>query len=62
MSYEDVVSDVVKVIEGVGAGIMVVGGLFAFGRYARQAVAHAAEPYRELRENLGRAILLGLRS
>ena len=60
MSYEDVVSDVVKVIEGVGAGIMVVGGLFALGRYARQAIAHAPEPYRELRENLGRAILIGL--
>ena len=33
MSYEDVVSDVVKVIEGFGAGIMVVGGLVALGRY-----------------------------
>jgi len=29
VSYEDVVSDVVKVIEGIGAGIMVVGGLVA---------------------------------
>ena len=60
MSYEDVVSDVVKVIEGVGGGIMVVGGLFALGIYARHVIAHAPEPYRELRENLGRAILLGL--
>ena len=60
MSYEDVVSDVVKVIEGIGAGIMVVGGLVALGRYARHAVAHAPEPYRQLRESLGRAILLGL--
>jgi uncharacterized membrane protein len=60
VSYEDVVSDVVKVIEGFGAGIMVVGGLFALGRYARHAVAHDPEPYRQLRESLGRAILLGL--
>ena len=60
MSYEDVVSDVVKVIEGVGGGIMVVGGLYAFGIYARRVIALAPEPYRELRENLGRAILLGL--
>ena len=60
MSYEDVVSDVAKVIEGVGAAIMVVGGLLALARYARQTLAHAPEPYRELRENLGRAILLGL--
>ena len=29
MSYEDVVSDVVKVIEAVGGGIMVVGGIVA---------------------------------
>ena len=60
MSYEDVVSDVAKVIEGVGAAIMVVGGLLALARYARQTLAHAPEPYRELRENLGHAILLGL--
>ena len=60
VSYEDVVNDVVKVIEGVGGAIMVAGGLLALGRYARQAAAHAPEPYRELRESLGRAILLGL--
>ena len=60
MSYEEFINDVVKVIESVGAGIMVVGGLVALGRYARQAAAHAPEAYKELRENLGRAILLGL--
>jgi uncharacterized membrane protein len=60
VSYEDVFSDVVRVIEAVGAGIMVVGGVFALGRYAQQVIAHAPQPYRELRGNLGRAILLGL--
>jgi uncharacterized membrane protein len=60
MSYESVASDVVKVIEGVGGGIMVVGGLIAFGRYVRQVTAHVSDPYRELRANLGRVILLGL--
>ena len=39
MSYEDVFSDVVHVIEAVGAGIMVVGGVFALGRYAQQVIA-----------------------
>ena len=39
MSYEDVVSDVVKVIEGIGGGIMVVGGLYALARYAQQLIA-----------------------
>ena len=60
MSYEDRVRDVVQVIEGVGGGIMVVGGLIAFARYAQQMFAHAPDPYRQLRENLGRLILLGL--
>jgi uncharacterized membrane protein len=60
MSYEQVVSDVVKVVEGVGGGIMVVGGAIAFGDYARNLVRHAPDPYRRLRENLGRVILLGL--
>jgi uncharacterized membrane protein len=61
MSYESVASDVVKVIEGVGGGIMVIGGLVAFGRFVRQSAAHAvSDPYRELRANLGRVILLGL--
>lgn len=32
MSYESVAGDVVRVIEGFGAAIMVVGGLIAFGR------------------------------
>jgi uncharacterized membrane protein len=54
------VSEVVKGIEGVGAGIMVLGGIFALGRYARRALAHTPEAYKELRESLGRAILIGL--
>jgi uncharacterized membrane protein len=60
MSYESVASDVVKVIEGVGGGIMVIGGLIAFGRFAQEAGAHAPDPFRQLRANLGRVILLGL--
>jgi uncharacterized membrane protein len=60
MGYEDFASVVVRVIESVGGGIMVVGGLFAFVRYARQMVARAADPYRHLRANIGRVILLGL--
>jgi uncharacterized membrane protein len=60
MSYEDFAIAVVRVIEGVGGAIMVLGGLFAFARYARQVVAHASDPYRQLRANIGRVILLGL--
>ncbi len=60
MSYQSVAGDVVRVIEGVGGAIMVIGGLIAFARYAQQILAGASDPFRELRSNLGRVILLGL--
>jgi uncharacterized membrane protein len=60
MSYEHVVRDIVQVVEGVGAAIMVVGGVLAFIAYGRQQLTHAPDPYTRLRENLGRVILLGL--
>jgi uncharacterized membrane protein len=60
MSYEDYASEVVKVIESVGGAIMVIGGIFAFARFTQQVVARVTDPYRQLRANLGRVILLGL--
>ena len=48
-----------KVIEGVGGGIMVGGGLYAFTRYAQRWLRRT-RLIRQLRENLGRVILLGL--
>jgi uncharacterized membrane protein len=62
MSYDEVISEVVKVVEAVGAGIMVLGGLGAFLVYASRALRAetARESYSELRRNLGRCILLGL--
>ena len=60
MTYQDFASGTVRVIEGVGGAIMVVGGLVAFACYVRDILARAPEPYRRLRANLGRVILLGL--
>jgi uncharacterized membrane protein len=60
MSYEDFASGAVKVIESVGGGIMVVGGLLAFVGYAKHVVGRSSDPFRQLRANLGRVILLGL--
>jgi uncharacterized membrane protein len=61
VSYEETISDVVKVVEAAGAGIMVVGGLGAFVTFVPRALrADTAQPYQELRRNLGRCILLGL--
>ena len=60
--YEQVISGVVKVVEAVGAGIMVLGGLGAFLVFASRALhAETVEgSYNALRRNLGRCILLGL--
>jgi uncharacterized membrane protein len=60
MNYESVASDVVRVIEGVGGAIMVVGGIVAFAGYVRQVLTGASDSFRVLRANLGRVILLGL--
>ena len=60
--YEQVVSEVVRGVEAVGAGIMVFGGLGAFLVFASKAL-HAETTrgsYDSLRRNLGRCILLGL--
>lgn len=58
-SYDDVVGEVVRVVEAVGATIMILGGLGAFARFAFRTMRDESG-YQELRRNLGRAILLGL--
>jgi uncharacterized membrane protein len=62
VTYEETISDAVKVVEAVGAGIMIFGGLGAFVVFvlrARRAETVGAA-YPELRRDLGRCILLGL--
>jgi uncharacterized membrane protein len=62
MSYDDVISEVVKVVEAVGAGIMVLGALGALLTFVYRALRTETshESYDELRRNLGRGILVGL--
>ena len=62
MSYDHAISEVVRVVEAVGAGIMVIGGFGACLVFASRAVRAetARESYDELRRNLGRCILVGL--
>ena len=62
MSYDQVISEVVKVVEAVGAAIMVLGGLAAFLVFTSRALRPetARESYGELRRTLGRCILVGL--
>ena len=62
MTYDHVVSDIVQIVEGIGAGIMIIGGAWAFGDSLRSAIhpEERSDAYRTLRRRLGQAILLGL--
>ena len=62
MTYDQFISDIVKVVEATGAAIMIVGGLWALARFAVATTrpAERADAYPRLRERLGRTILLGL--
>jgi uncharacterized membrane protein len=61
-SYAGVISDAVRVVEAVGASIMVLGGLAVFIVYVPQMLRASTRPgsYDALRRDLGRCILLGL--
>jgi uncharacterized membrane protein len=66
MTYDQFISDVVKGVEATGAAIMVVGGVWALASFAvATAVPRAkrtggTDAYPQLRQRLGRVILLGL--
>ena len=62
MSYEETIHDAVKVVEAVGASIMVFGGLVVFAIYVPRMLSPAKRPgsYEALRRQLGRCILVGL--
>jgi uncharacterized membrane protein len=62
VTYDQVISDIVKVVEAIGAGIMVVGGLLAFVDCGLRTLrAGSGEgSYRQLRRRLGQVVLLGL--
>lgn len=62
MSYEEVISDVVQVVEAFGCALMVLGAVWAFGQFALASFTRNADDdrYSTLRRNLGRVILLGL--
>jgi uncharacterized membrane protein len=61
MTYREFFSHVVDVVEGVGATILVFGGLGAFVRFGYDLVRRRdPDAFGDLRKNLGRVILLGL--
>ena len=62
MSYDAFISGAVRVVEVVGAAIMIFGGLAALVVFVVAVTRPATRPgaYKRLRQNLGRGILLGL--
>jgi uncharacterized membrane protein len=62
VTYDQLISDVVKVVEATGAAIMIIGGLLALVDYIVSLVhpGTRGDAYRALRQRLGQAILLGL--
>ena len=62
MSYDSTIEQVVQVVEGVGAALMVVGGAVALIAAIPAALDPQRRPtsYQTLRRHLGRVILLGL--
>jgi uncharacterized membrane protein len=62
LTYDETIQDVVTVVETVGAGIMIVGGLGAFVVFALRVrrAERRQGAYRHLRRDLSRCILLGL--
>ena len=56
-SFRETIEAVVLVIDGLGVLIIVLGILFAA---ARLAWRRAEDPFRQVRQDLGRGILLGL--
>jgi uncharacterized membrane protein len=61
MTYEEFMSDVVRVVEAAGAAIMILGAVVAFaGSVLGPRLTTTGTRYEALRRTLGRVILLGL--
>ena len=63
MTYDNLINDIVKIVEAIGAAIMIVGGFWALATYLIsivQAGQRQDVAYRRLRKRLGQSILLGL--
>lgn len=59
MSFREAIETIGLAIDGAGVAVIVVGLLYALWRFGLAVRAHA-DPYRRLRHDLGRSILLGL--
>jgi len=62
LSYQEFMDDVVKAFELAGVAILIVGSAFAFLGYGRELLRGTERlvAFKDLRNSLGRSILLGL--
>lgn len=62
LTYDEVISNIAKVVEAIGALIMVIGGLWAFLNFGFQTLYADSRSgaYQRLRRQLGQVILIGL--
>jgi uncharacterized membrane protein len=60
MDFDDLMRAAVQVFEVVGVSIFLGGAVFAFGRAGRLLLRREGGAFEVVREDLGRAILLGL--
>jgi uncharacterized membrane protein len=58
--YRDVMYGIGMAVDSVGVLVIVAGAIFATGRFFIVRQGEAGRPYRLYRQDLGRAILLGL--
>ncbi len=59
-TFQDAIESVGLVIDGAGVVVIVLGLLIAAARFTRYHQGAVSDPYRKLRQDLGRGILLGL--
>ena len=58
--YRELMGSIGTAVDAVGVLVIVVGAIFATGRFLFSRHRGPAQPYRLFRQDLGRAILLGL--
>ena len=59
-TFEDAMENIVRGFEVAGVGVLVVGSVLAFARFAADLFRRPREAFKGVRQSVGRAILLGL--
>ena len=59
-TFEDAMETIVRGFEVAGVGVLVVGSVLAFARFAADLFRRPREAFKGVRQSVGRAILLGL--